>query len=86
MTTQITVTATTRRTCAGADYLPRRNTLTNEIHWCYAPRLRPDVTNAQYLCGSGPTTRPAGAPNAAITDDLEGGTPCPACTAKWSLT
>ena len=82
----LAVTASTRRTSAGADYVPRRNTGTNEVHWCYVPRLRPGVDWAQYICGSGFASRPAGAPNTAITDNLTDGTPCPACAEKWSMT
>ncbi|GAB3156165.1 hypothetical protein GCM10027258_62190 [Amycolatopsis stemonae] len=75
-------TIRTRITIAGADFYPRRDVRDDEIHWCYGPRLRPEIPSALYLCqefgGGGVNLRD-------LTVELDGGTPCPNCNRRAPL-
>jgi len=83
------VDAATRMSTAGADWYPRRNVETGRVHWFYGPRLfHGDGQSASWCTASTAMQVPllANIPNAQLSEDLTGGTPCPECTAKWSMT
>lgn len=85
---KIRVDATTRMTLAGADWYPRRNTVTGKVCWYYGPRLVRGVEKASSWCTADEArTQPMCLiPNALLSTDLAGGIPCPVCDAKRSLT
>lgn len=85
---EITVTASTRHSSAGADWFPRRHINTGRVCWFYGPRLRPGVEKASNWCSADPVHHLPYAliPIEEISDDLSGGIPCPQCDSKWSLT